>query len=267
MSSKLRQRFSLQGKQVLVTGATGYLGRAMTLGLAELGAHVLVNGRSYERVLERVAKLRKIGLAASPAVFDINNEAEVHRWFSERSNSPLHGIVNNAYAGGAGSIESAVESDYRKSYEVSLVAAHRIIQHGLPCLRAALSADGAASVVNIGSMYGIVSPDQRVYEDKRISNPPFYGAAKAALLQWTRYAACEFGSEGIRINAISPGPFPSGSVQKANPEFVEKLAERVPLGRIGQADEIQGPLAFLISDASSFINGANIVVDGGWTCW
>ncbi|TDR57252.1 NAD(P)-dependent dehydrogenase (short-subunit alcohol dehydrogenase family) [Halomonas ventosae] len=267
MSSKLQQHFSLQGKQVLVTGATGYLGRAMALGLAELGAHVLINGRCHERVMERVAKLRETGLTASPAVFDINNEAEVDKWFSECCSSPLHGIVNNAYAGGAGSIETAVESDYRNSYEVSLVSAHRILRHGLPCLRSAISADGAASVVNIGSMYGMVSPDQRVYEDKRVSNPPFYGAAKAALLQWTRYAACEFGSEGIRINAISPGPFPSEDVQEGTPEFVVKLAARVPLGRVGRADEIQGPLAFLISDASSFVNGANLVVDGGWTCW
>lgn len=267
MSSRLQHRFSLQGKRVLVTGATGYLGRAMALGLAELGAHVLVNGRSQMRVMERVAELRDAGLSASPAVFDINDEAEVAKWFSERCSSALHGIVNNAYAGGAGSIETAAESDYRDSYEVSLVSAHRILQHGLPCLRAAVNADGAASVVNIGSMYGMVSPDQRVYKDKQVSNPPFYGAAKAALLQWTRYAACEFGSEGVRVNAISPGPFPAEEVQKANPDFVSKLVARVPLGRVGQAQEIQGPLAFLISDASSFVNGANIVVDGGWTCW
>jgi NAD(P)-dependent dehydrogenase (short-subunit alcohol dehydrogenase family) len=119
----------------------------------------------------------------------------------------------------------------------------------------------------MGSMYGMVSPDQRVYESKRVANPPFYGAAKAALLQWTRYAACEFGPEGIRVNAISPGPFPSTDVQAANPDFVATLANKVPMGRIGHAKEIQGPLSFLISDASSFVNGTNLVVDGGWTCW
>ncbi len=267
MSNSLQQRFSLQRKQVLVTGATGYLGRSMASGLAELGAHVLVNGRSHERVLERVAKLRELGFTASPAVFDVNDEAAVKQWFFERDAQPLHGIVNNAYAGGAGSIETATEADYRNSYEVSLISAHRILQYGLPCLRAAVRVCGFASVVNIGSMYGIVSPDQGVYDNKEVGNPPFYGAAKAALLQWTRYAACEFGSEGIRVNAISPGPFPNESVQESNSQFVAKLAAKVPMGRIGQQEEIQGPLAFLISDASSFMNGANIVVDGGWTCW
>ncbi|MCL5043070.1 MAG: SDR family oxidoreductase [Gammaproteobacteria bacterium] len=265
--TSLPQRFSLESKSVLVTGATGYLGRAMVRGLAELGANVLVNGRNPERVEACVAELCDSGLVATSAVFDINDEAAVHQWFSQYGELPLHGLVNNAYAGGAGSIETAGEDDYRNSYEVSLVSTHRLLKSALPGLRAAHRKCGNASVVNIGSMYGLVSPDQRVYENKRVANPPFYGAAKAALIQWTRYAACEFGREGVRVNAISPGPFPSENVQVENPAFVATLADKVPMGRIGRADELQGPLSFLISDASSFVNGSNLVVDGGWTCW
>lgn len=265
--SSLQQRFSLEGKSVLVTGATGYLGKAMVRGLAELGAKVFVNGRTPERVEALVAELRDRSLVAEPAVFDINDEAAVHRWFTEYRDLPLHGLVNNAYAGGVGSIETAIEDDYRNSYEVSLVSAHRLLKNALPALRIAYQKSGNVSVVNIGSMYGLVSPDQRVYENKSVSNPPFYGAAKAALIHWTRYAACEFGKEGIRINAISPGPFPAEHVQKNNPEFVAALVNKVPMGRIGRAEELQGPLSFLISDESSFVNGTNLVVDGGWTCW
>lgn len=265
--SNLPQRFSLESKQVLVTGATGYLGRTMARGLAELGANVLLNGRNSERVEACVADLCGIGLSATPAVFDINDEDAVHRWFSQYGDAPLHGLVNNAYAGSAGSIETAAEEDYRNSYEVTLVSAHRLLRYALPGLRAAVCELGNASVVNIGSMYGLVSPDQRVYENKQGVNPPFYGAAKAALLQWTRYAACEFGKEGIRVNAISPGPFPPEDVQVSNPEFVSILAQKVPMGRVGRAEELQGPLSFLLSDASGFVNGANLVVDGGWTCW
>lgn len=265
--TSLPQRFSLESMNVLVTGATGYLGRAMVRGMAELGANVLVNGRNLERVEASVAELTDSGLSATPAVFDINDETSVHQWFSQYGDLPLHGLVNNAYAGGGGSIETATEDDYRNSYEVSLIAAHRLLRNALPGLRAAYRNCGNASVVNMGSMYGLVSPDQRVYENKRVANPPFYGAAKAALIQWTRYAACEFGKEGIRVNAISPGPFPSDNVQVNNPEFVSTLADKVPMGRIGQAEELQGPLSFLISDASSFVNGTNLVVDGGWTCW
>jgi len=265
--TELPQRFSLEQRRVLVTGATGYLGQAMVRGLAELGAAVLVHGRDARRVEETVDSLRERGLDASPAVFDLNDDEAVRNWFAEYGENALHGLVNNAYAGGAGAIETATEDDYRNSYEISLVAAHRLLQQALPCLRAAVRECGGASVVNIGSMYGMVSPDQRVYPGKAAANPPFYGAAKAALLQWTRYAACEFGAEGIRVNAISPGPFPSESVQAANPEFVKTLAGKVPMGRIAQADELQGPLSFLMSDAASFVNGANLVVDGGWTCW
>lgn len=265
--TSLPQRFSLKSKNVLVTGATGYLGRAMARGLAELGANVLINGRNRERVEESVAALCSSGLTATPAIFDINDEAAVEQWFARYGDLPLHGLVNNAYAGGAGSIETAADDDYRNSYEVCLVSAHRLLKNALPGLRAAHQKCGNASVVNIGSMYGLVSPDQRVYENKRVANPPFYGAAKAALIQWTRYAACEFGREGIRVNAISPGPFPSDTVQANNPEFVAILADKVPMGRIGRAEELQGPLSFLISDASSFVNGTNLVVDGGWTCW
>lgn len=265
--TNLLQKFSLESKHLLVTGATGHLGRSMVEGLAELGATVLVNGRNRERVEELVAELCSNGFSAASAIFDINDEAAVEQWFLRYGNAPLHGLVNNAYSGGAGSIETASEDDYRNSYEVSLVSAHRLLRSALPGLRAAHRECGNASVVNIGSMYGLVSPDQRIYENKRVANPPFYGAAKAALLQWTRYAACEFGGEGIRVNAISPGPFPSDNVQATNPGFISTLADKVPLGRVGQAEELQGPLSFLISDASGFMNGANLVVDGGWTCW
>lgn len=265
--SNMPQKFSLKHRNVLVTGATGYLGRAMARGLAEMGATVLINSRSNERAEEVVKELRSEDLSALPAVFDVNEEAEVRQWFYQYGDSPLHGLVNNAYSGVAGSIETASVDQYRDSYEVSLVSAHQLLQQALPNLKLAVKSCGHASVVNIGSMYGIVSPDQRVYPDKSVANPPFYGAAKAALLYWTRYAACEFGDEGIRVNSISPGPFPSESVQSSNSEFVVTLASKVPMGRIGQAEEMQGPLLFLISDASSFVNGANLMVDGGWTCW
>ena len=265
--NKMQNKFSLYDKKVLVSGATGYLGRAMVYGLAELGATVLVNGRSEEHVKKLSQQLTKNGLTAIPAVFDINDQDSVRSWFSDNCITQLNGLVNNAYSGNAGSLATATEDDYRNSYEIGLVSAHRLLQQALPSLRTAVHYCGQASVVNIGSVYGVVSPDQRIYENTNAVNPPFYGAAKAALLQWTRYAACELGNEGIRVNAISPGPFPSEDVQETNPYFTATLASKVPMGRIGQAEELQGPLSFLISDASSFVNGANLMVDGGWTCW
>lgn len=261
------EAFSLRGKSVLVTGASGHLGSAISRVLGEAGAHVLVNSRSAARGLELTKWLRDIGCSAEPAVFDVTDHAAVATYFSARMDKPLDVLINNAYLGGAGNIELAEAESYAGSYEVTVLAAHNLVKVVLPCLRLAVEMNGYASVINLASMYALVSPDQRIYDGPGAVNPPFYGAAKAALLQWTRYAACEFGPEGIRVNAISPGPFPSETVQTSNPGFIQKLASKVPMARIGQPGEVAGPVLFLASSASSYVNGANIVVDGGWTCW
>lgn len=263
----LHRRFGLDTKRIMITGATGHLGRSMAIGLVEVGASVILNGRNREGVELFAAELCKMGFNAEPAVFDVNDEQAVAAWFDQSAHEPLHGLVNNAYTGGSGSVETAEEDEYRNSFEVCLVSAHRLLRCALPSLREAVVGCGSASVVNIASMYGMVSPDQETYKNKHAANPPFYGAAKAALLQWTRYSACEFGGEGVRVNSISPGPFPSDEIIAANPEFVEALAKKVPIGRVGCSEEMQGPLTFLMSDASTYVNGANLVVDGGWTCW
>lgn len=259
--------FSLLGRRALVTGATGHLGRAMCLALAGAGAHVLVSGRNSVKVADLVRELEAGGGSAEGLVFDVTDVDLLDHVMSRHSSQPLHVLVNNAYTGGAGALSTARAQEYRDSFEVSLVAANSMLRAAMSGLRLAVEQCGDASVVNIASMYGMVSPDPRIYSAPAACNPPFYGAAKAALLQWTRYAACELGPEGIRVNALSPGPFPSEGVQTANSEFIAKLAAKVPLGRIGSAQEIGGPLLFLASPASSFVNGANLVVDGGWTAW
>jgi NAD(P)-dependent dehydrogenase (short-subunit alcohol dehydrogenase family)/spore coat polysaccharide biosynthesis protein SpsF (cytidylyltransferase family) len=261
------QIFSLQGKTALVTGATGHLGSAMASALAAAGAHVLVNSRFQDRSEALVSHLVALGYSAEPAVFDIQDRDAIDRIFAGYGPRQLDVLINNAYAGGAGSIELSEPEAYSATYGVTMLAAHNLLKAALPGLRIAVKNNGDASVINLTTMYAMVSPDQRIYDTPQAINPPFYAAAKAALLQWTRYAACEFGPEGIRVNSISPGPFPSESVQKSNRAFVDRLSNKVPMGRIGRADEIRGPTLFLASSASSFVNGANIVVDGGWTCW
>lgn len=259
------EKFSLSGRSALVTGATGHLGSAMAWALAEAGGHVLVNSRSPERCQSLTAAICDAGYSAESACFDIQDEMQVREFFAARRDEPLHCLINNANAGKGGTIQTAQSESYRQSYEMSVVAAHNLLLHALPALRRAVQVSGDASVVNIASMYGLISPDFAIYDSTAGTNPPFYGAAKAALLQWTRYAACEFGIEGIRVNAISPGPFPSDNVQKTDPAFIKRLERKVPMGRIGAAHEIQGVALLLASAASTFINGANISIDGGWT--
>lgn len=259
--------FSLRGKTALITGATGYLGSAMTLSLAEAGAHVIINSRSKERSNSLLNVLIDSGLSAEVAVFDVTSQYEIEEFICSLQGRSLHILINNAYVGSSGNIENLPSSAYKDSYDVTVLAAHNLLKMSLPNLRKAVLEVGDASVINIASMYAQVSPDQRIYDTAKSANPPCYGAAKAALLHWTRYAACEFGHEGIRVNSISPGPFPSDAVQKTNPAFVKRLCKKVPMGRIGLPDEIKGPTLFLASAGSAYVTGANIVVDGGWTCW
>ena len=211
--------------------------------------------------------LRTSGLLAEKAVFDVTNQSEIDKFFVKRASKPLHCLINNAYSGAGGTIEHSSAEAYTKSFDVGLTSAHRLIIASLSGLRSSVKEIGDASVNNIASMYGMVSPELRIYDTPESSNPPFYGATKAALIQWTRYAACEFGTEGIRVNSISPGAFPSQSAQEKAPDFIERLTRKIPMGRIGKAEEVCGSVIFLASMASSYVNGANIAVDGGWTSW
>lgn len=256
--------YNLENNVVLITGATGYLGKAMCIGLANLGAKVLVNSRNLNTANILVNQINSSGGNAEAAIFDVTDLSSIQAYFDSYTGE-LTSIVNNAYAGSGATIESAKSNEYIESYDIVMVAAHNIFTQALPKLRASVKNKHPTSVINIGSMYGIVSPDIEMYESPKHTNPPFYGAAKAALIQWTKYGACEFGKEDIRFNSISPGPFPN--LIKNEEDFVLKLSKKVPMQRVGSAAEIVGPVAFLLSSASSFVNGANINVDGGWTKW
>jgi gluconate 5-dehydrogenase len=116
-------------------------------------------------------------------------------------------------------------------------------------------------------MYGLVGPDPAIYGATGMNSPPAYGPAKAALIQLTRYMACHWGPKGIRVNAIAPGPFPRDEIQQEHPEFAARLAAKTPLGRVGTPNEIAGTAVFLGADASTYVTGACLNVDGGWTAW
>jgi gluconate 5-dehydrogenase len=120
--------------------------------------------------------------------------------------------------------------------------------------------------VNIASIYGVVSPDFQVYEDiEQFINPPHYGAAKAGIIQLTKYFASHLGPLNIQVNSISPGPFPAKQVQDASLLFIERLSKKTMLKRVGKPEDIAGAVILLSSNGSDFITGHNLMVDGGWT--
>ena len=241
----------------------------MARGLAEAGAHVILAGRNEAKLKILADELGAEGLKADAVILDVRDAVSVQQAFTHiaRKHKRLHVLVNNAYEGDSGTMDTSSAESFAKAYEVAVIGAFRCIVAAKPLLIAAVRETGHASVINIASMYGIVSPDLRIYDSREESNPPFYGAAKAALIQLTRYAACEYAKEGIRVNAISPGPFPKPEVRAQHPEFYQRLCAKTPLGRMGEPEELKGVLVFLASDASTFITGANVVVDGGWTAW
>lgn len=260
--------FCLEGRVALITGAGGYLGKAMSEALCQAGAHVIINGRTAEKIKELADKLTAKGYRVTEAVFDIKDENALQRLFDsiKEQHGKLDIIVNNAYAGRTGTVETATSDDFNEAYELTVTTAFRVVQLFLPLLKAS-KAHGGASVINISSMYGAVSPDPAIYGNSGSNNPPYYGPAKAALLQLSRYLACHLAQDGIRVNSISPGPFPPQDIAQKNPAFHQELCRKNPLQRIGDASELRGPLLFLASDAASYVTGANLPVDGGWTAW
>lgn len=257
--------FRFDGRVAFVSGAAGHLGGAMSRALGKAGAHVILNGRDAGKLETWANVLREDGSSVECAPFDVADFERVREFFSGLKR--LDVLVNNAIMMTPKPFAALQPSDFAITYASGVTAAFEAVRAALPALRVAVSAAGDASVVNIASMYALVSPDARIYAKPEQASPFHYGPAKAALLQLTRHLAAEFGHEKIRVNALVPGPFPRAQVRADDPAFAERLAGRTMLGRLGEANEIAGPLLFLASKASSFVTGASLAVDGGWTAW
>lgn len=268
-SATVSSLFSLSGKVAFISGAGGHLGAAMSTALALAGARVFLNGRNLERLDAVKDRITSGGGKADVAAFDLTDapamEAALRRIEDEAGR--LDVIVNNAYSGRTGSLQSAEEADYAGAYRMAVTAPAMLLKTATPLLERSSSPHSMASVINVASMYGWVSPDPSIYGDSGHNSPPHYGAAKGALLQFTRYAAVHLAARNIRVNAISPGAFPKPKVQDSMPELWSRLNDKQPLKRVGRPEEIQGAILFLASNASSYVTGANIPVDGGWTAW
>lgn len=261
--------FSLKNKIALVTGAGGHLGSHMALCLGQAGAHVILNGRNKEKLLTVQEKLNAQQIESTLLAFDITNTQAIteNMAYIKENFNQLDILVNNAHLGRACTFEDASREDFLRDYNIDVIASFELIKASIDLLKNAVTQHGDASIINIASMYGMVSPDPSIYMDSKMNNPPHYGAAKAGLLQLTRYMACHLAKEKIRVNAISPGPFPVEEAIALHSEFKTKLESKVPLARVGSPKELQGPLVFLASSASSYVTGVNLPVDGGWTAW
>lgn len=269
--------FSLEGRTALLTGAAGFLGRRMAQALLCHGARLVALGRA-ER-LETLGEewAQKFGSdRVRVARADMYDTAGLRDLLHElvESEESIDVLVNNAHELGPGSgfnvSEGSLESSTLEQWDRNLSGAIRWPLLTTQAVGPAMKQQGRGSIVNIATMYAAVAPSPRLYEGTDLGNPPGYSAAKAGMVAFTRYVASYWGPFGVRANAILPGPF--SNTEEVGPNavppddpFLERLAARTCLGRIGTAGELAGPLVFLASDASSYVTGHALVVDGGWT--
>jgi NAD(P)-dependent dehydrogenase (short-subunit alcohol dehydrogenase family) len=263
--------FSLQGKTVVVTGACGLLGRYHCQALADAGATVVATDLDQGQC-NQMARALEAGLGFAA---DVTNPESVRHLlaFVLEHTGRIDVLVNNAaindrFEHPEAALELSKFENYplalwKRSLEVNITGVFICSQ----VLGTKMAEAGRGSIINIASTYGIVAPDQSLYHDTQ-GRPRFYKSAvypttKGAVLAFTRFLAAYWGKAGVRVNALSPG-----GVENAQDEFfVNEYARRTPLGRMASPDDYRGALLFLASEASSYITGANLVVDGGFTIW
>lgn len=265
MESAISGIFNLQGKTAVVTGGAGYLGKAISEGLAEAGANVYIVSSNEVKCMDWAERISNNTTSKCFGKFiDIRKEASINKCFQEifEAAGSIDILVNNAAFSSPGNFVTMREEVWLEGLDGTINGTYRCIKAILPYMMEQKN----GSIINVSSMYGLVSPNPEVYGGSGMDNPANYGAGKAAVNQFTRYVACHFGKYGIRANTVSPGPFPNRSVQ-ADTNFIKHLEEKNPLGRIGKPEDLKGIMVFLASAASGYITGETISVDGGWTAW
>jgi gluconate 5-dehydrogenase len=270
MSTNVYELMSLKGKVAIVTGGAGYLGSEMVESLAEANATVAVvdiSNKALDNLKEKLSKKNlKIETYECDAISDENEIRGIIDKIASKHNR-LDVLVNCAVSSKADLIDKLQSEHFKHQYKNS-TSYFIMSQQAFRYMRET----GGGSIINIASMYGVVTGYPQVYEGLTPPNPLPYQADKAAVLQMTRHTAVYWAKHNIRVNAISPGPFPNTdkAAYKNNPkteEFIKRLNNAIPLGRSGKPEELKGAVLFLASDASSFVTGQNILVDGGFTTW
>lgn len=268
--------FNLNDKVVIVTGGLGQLGRQYACSLVEAGAKVAV----FDIRADDLTLVQKwFGAVDDNKIafydVDISNKDSIQKALNgvvDRWGAP-DGLINNAAldappnapATETGPFESYSEESFEKVMDVNVKGTLLCCQ----VVGGAMAKKGAGSIVNISSIYGLVSPDQRIYayRDKKDGKPFFkpvsYAVSKSALFNMTRYLAVYWADKNVRVNSLTLG----GVFNNQDKEFLDGYCNRVPLNRMAKEDEYNGPIIFLVSDASSYMTGSNLVVDGGWTAW
>ena len=255
----VRELFDLTGRVALVTGATGHLGSAMARALAEAGATVVAASRDSDRA--RAAADALPGRHHAVAL-DHMDPAALERGFADAVAiaGRIDVLVNNGHEPEPNDWSTVTAEQFTRHLANAtgyFLLARLVRNH-------AVGRGAPASVVLLGSMYGQVASYPDAYDGICPASPVAYHALKGGIVHMTRHLAAYWAADGVRVNCLSPGPFPS---EKAPAAMVERLKAKLPMKRMGQPHELKGAIVFLASDASSFLTGQNLTIDGGWTAW
>ena len=253
-------KFSLKDRVALVSGGAGPLfGSSISEALAEAGAILITASRSLERNKAFADRLNSQGHTVHPMQVDITDpesiEALKDKILGQFGRIDI--LVNNAVVGRGGSFDDQTPEYWAASAQGNMVGLFAMCKAYVPTM----VEQGRGSIINISSIYGVVSNDPSLYEDTDMKQPPDYSYVKGGMINFTRYIANYYGKQGVRANCVCPG----GYFDNQPEPFVKKYEKRVPIGRILNNEDLKGAIVFLASDASEYVTGATLMVDGGWT--
>jgi 2-deoxy-D-gluconate 3-dehydrogenase len=271
------EKFNLKGRVAIVTGGGGLLGSEFCRTLAEAGAQVVVADVNGESATATAALLSSSGQQALDIALDVTSPESVKALVTQTTQrfGRLDILVNSAALDpkfdsaamrqgiAPGRFEDFPLEKWNVALNVNLTGMFLVTQ---ACVQPMQQQGSTGSIINIGSTYGLNGPDQRIYlaDGKRVAyKPVYYSVTKAGVLGFTKYLAAYYAGTGIRVNALTPG----GVFNDHDQDFVDNYSARTILGRMARKDEMNGALLFLASDASSYMTGGNVIVDGGWTAW
>ena len=259
--------FDLTDKTVILTGAAGYLGGNYADGLSQSGANVVLADINYQGCKKLEHKIReKYDVDPLSVKLDLTQSKSINNLVSKitKKYSNIDVLINNAAYQGTPKIRTAgfenlTLETWNQAISVNLTGIFLLSQQ----IGKIMKNQKFGNIINISSIYGIVGADQRIYGKSGLNSAVFYAATKGAVLNLTRYLASFWNRTGIRVNTFSPG----GVENKQDKNFIKNYSKKTMIGRMARNDEYVGALIFLASDASSYMTGSNLIIDGGWTAW
>jgi NAD(P)-dependent dehydrogenase (short-subunit alcohol dehydrogenase family) len=257
------QLFDLSGKVALVTGGTGYLGSAMARALAEAGAQVVISSRQQPLAVRAAAELPAVAAGAHLGV-ELNHmeEASLEAGFNAALDQlgQIDVLVNNGHEplGNDWSTVTGEQFTRQLANATGYFLLARLLRNHV------VQRHASGSVIFVGSMYGVVGSYPDAYAGISSASPVAYQTLKAGVVQMTRHLAVYWGDDRVRVNCLSPGPFPQ---PQAPAELIKRLTQKSPMRRMGKPHELKGAVVFLASEASSYLTGHNLLIDGGWSAW